>query len=199
MDEGDRYFGGRGKVHETLRVFAQKLSGWNAPYAVIGTLAFFQHGFRQFTTNVDVLVTPRILEQIHNKIDAAAYVSSRPGSRHLIDVVTGVRIKLFAAGEYPGDTTPKSVAFPDPEQHSEERNRLQVLSIAKLLEIKLASGTSHPHRLKDLGHVAQAISSLKLPRTLANQLHSSVRETYLEFWEAAQQPDPHEQGSSFTE
>jgi hypothetical protein len=57
------------------------------------------------------------------------------------------------------------------------------------VELKLASGISAPHRLKDLADVLELIRALDLPADLASRLDPYVREKYLELWRAAQIDD----------
>jgi hypothetical protein len=73
------------------------------------------------------------------------------------------------------------VAFPDPEVAAMEVDGLRFLGLVKLVELKLASGTS-PGRRKNLGDVQELTRLLKLPAVFAEQLHPSVRATYRELW-----------------
>ena len=57
------------------------------------------------------------------------------------------------------------------------------------IELKLASGLSAPHRLKDLADVLELIRHLSLPRDLAGSLDASVRPKFEELWQAAQTAD----------
>ena len=59
-----------------------------------------------------------------------------------------------------------------------------------LLDLKLASGISAPHRLRDLADVLELIRAARLPATLAEGLDPSVRDKYRELWQAAQAPEP---------
>jgi hypothetical protein len=105
------------------------------------------------------------------------------------DAATGINIDVVLAGEYPGDGKPKPVAFPDPEAAAVRGQRVALLPLAKLIELKLASGLSAPHRLKDLADVLELIRHLSLPRELADSLDSSVRPKFDELWQAAQAAD----------
>jgi hypothetical protein len=58
-----------------------------------------------------------------------------------------------------------------------------------LIELKLASGMTAPHRLKDLADVQELIRVTSLSRELADQLDPYVRAKYLELWEAVQAGD----------
>jgi hypothetical protein len=68
--------------------------------------------------------------------------------------------------------------------------RVALLPLPKLIELKLASGISAPHRLKDLADVLELIRGLALPREMADSIDASVRDKYLEPWQAAQSADP---------
>jgi hypothetical protein len=70
-----------------------------------------------------------------------------------------------------------------------ELEGLRFLGLVKLVELKLASGTS-PGRRKDLGDVQELIRRLKLSAAFAEQLHSSVRATYHELWTELQELPP---------
>ncbi|PYQ17831.1 MAG: hypothetical protein DMF79_16520, partial [Acidobacteria bacterium] len=56
--------------------------------------------------------------------------------------------------------------------------------LPRLIELKLASGMTAPHRLKDLADVQELIRAASLSRELANTLDPYVRDKYLELWQA---------------
>ncbi|MBI5713203.1 MAG: hypothetical protein HZC38_07240, partial [Chloroflexi bacterium] len=89
-------------------------------------------------------------------------------------------------GEYPGDGKPKPVVFSDPKDIRVERDGLWVITLEKLIELKLASGLSAAHRLKDLSDVQELITLLHLPLDFAAKLDPSVRPEYQRLWQAAQ-------------
>jgi len=68
-------------------------------------------------------------------------------------------------GEYPGDGLPKPVAFPDPTAPgvTVEIEGIRVVTLEKLIELKLALGMSAPYRLRDLADVQDLIIRLRLP------------------------------------
>jgi hypothetical protein len=72
---------------------------------------------------------------------------------------------------------------------------VNIVRLEKLMEFKLASGISAPHRLRDLADVTDAIRELRLPEDFADRLDPSVRPAYLDLWGRAQTPDPLAQGS----
>jgi hypothetical protein len=78
------------------------------------------------------------------------------------------------------------VVFPDPAEAAVRGRRLALLPLPTRIELKLASGLSAPHRLKDLADVLELIRVLALPREVADSLDASVRDKYDELWQAAQ-------------
>ncbi|MEO6191986.1 MAG: hypothetical protein ABIS20_03170, partial [Thermoanaerobaculia bacterium] len=86
----------------------------------------------------------------------------------------------------PGDGLPKPVAFPDPALAAVRGERIALLPLPRTIELKLASGMTAPHRLKDLADVIEIIRILRLPAGLVEELDPYVREKYRELWGAAQ-------------
>jgi hypothetical protein len=64
------------------------------------------------------------------------------------------------------------------------------LPLPRLIELKLASGLSAPHRLKDLADVLELVRAAHLGAELGDQLDPSVRAKFAELWQAAQAEDP---------
>jgi len=182
-----------GDVHETLRALAARLKEAGFEYAVIGGMALTAHGYRRFTEDVDILMTPETLRQFREKFIGLGYIPAfSTASKSFRDARTGVKVEVMTTGEYPGDGKPKPVVFPNPRDARVDREGLWVLTLEKLIELKLASGLSAPHRLKDLADVQELIRGLKLPLEKVEQLDESVRAEYRRLWELAQYVDPHE-------
>ena len=70
-----------------------------------------------------------------------------------------------------------------------EGERFRILPLPTLIELKLASGMTAPHRLKDLADVLELVRAARLPADLVEALDPYVREKYRELWEAAQVED----------
>jgi hypothetical protein len=56
----------------------------------------------------------------------------------------------------------------------------RVLALPRIIELKLASGMSAPHRLRDLADVQEIIKARGLDASFAAQLDPSVRATFIE-------------------
>ena len=178
-----------GKVHDAARALAERLARENVAYAIVGAMALSAHGYERVTTDVDLLVTREGLDRFKAANLGRGYVEKFAGSKGLRDTENGVTIDVVLTGDFPGDGLPKSVAFPDPAAPGVAiggGDRFRVLALPKLVELKLASGISAPHRLKDLADVLELIRAAGLKIDLANELDPSVRDKYLELWQAAQ-------------
>lgn len=176
---------GLDEVHLALRRLTATLEEDGIPYAVAGAMAMNAHGYRRVTTGVDVLLTREGLAELRKKHLGRGWVERErvAGSKGLRDTHHGVNIDVLITGDYPGDGKPKPIAFPHPSVAT-AGDGFRVLSVKDLVELKLASGMTHPGRLKDLADVQELIRHAKLPLDLAEGLDTSVREKYREIWNA---------------
>ena len=184
--EATRFFMGESDVQRALEKVARLLDEDGIPYAVIGAMALNAYGYRRLTVDVDLLLTPEGLEAFKAKHLGLGYVQKFPGSKGLRDTENGVPIDVVLAGDYPGDGLPKPVAFPDPAEAAVRGQRTALLPLPRLIELKLASGMTAPHRLKDLADVIEIVRVLKLPEALVEDLDPYVRDKYRDLWQAAQ-------------
>jgi hypothetical protein len=188
LREASAYFAGEGRLHSTLRRLAERLDAEGITYALLGGLALAEHRYPRLTEDIGVLVTPAGLERFRERLVGQGYRLAFSGAQKTFrDTETGVRIEVATTGEYPGDGLPKPVAFPDPTGPgvAVEVEGISVVALEKLIELKLASGMSASHRLRDLADVQDLIIRLDLPLTLADRLDASVREAYQDLWEKA--------------
>ncbi|HEY0478051.1 MAG TPA: hypothetical protein VGD37_11030 [Kofleriaceae bacterium] len=184
-----RFFMGTAEVQNALKKLTGVLDAAGIPYAIAGAMALNEHGYVRVTVDVDVLLTRDGLERLKQAVLGRGYVEKFPGSKGLRDTEHGVTIDVLLAGEFPGDGKPKSVRFPDPAAVAVRGEHGAFLPLETLIELKLASGLSAPHRLKDLADVLELIRAAGLPESLADRLDASVRAKYHELWTAAQTRD----------
>ncbi len=178
----------QGPVFSTLERLARRLKEEEIPYAVVGGMALNLHGFERMTRDVDIVMTAAAIEKFVERCVGLGYVQAFAGARKSFrDTVTQTAIEVLITGEYPGDGKPKPVSFPDPAAASIEIENIRVITLDKLIELKLASGLSAPHRLRDLADVQDLIMTLQLPLELEETLDASVRAEYRRLWETAQQ------------
>jgi hypothetical protein len=188
--DAEKFFMGEADVQRALLKLARLLDQARIPYAVLGAMALNEYGYRRVTIDIDVLLTAEGLEAFRTLALGRGYVEQFPGSRGLRDPEHGVPIDVVVSGEYPGDGRPKPVRFPDPETVGVRGARVTLVPLSVLVELKIASGMSAPHRLRDLADVLELIRTSHLPVEFAEQLDPSVRQKYRELWEAAQAAEP---------
>lgn len=189
-EEGRRYFMGKGRLNKTLARFTSELEEHGIQYAVIGATALLAHGYPRFTEDIDVLMTREGLEKFHAELIGLGYVPAFPGAKKkLRSTRDGVSIEVMTTGEYPGDGKPKPVSMPDPTTASTDIKGIKYVTLEKLIELKLASGISAPHRLKDLADVQELIKIKHLDAHFADKLDPYVRAKYLELQEAVSNSD----------
>jgi len=187
LKEGSQFFQHEGDIYETLRRLVGELDENGLDYALIGGLALVAHGYRRFTEDIDILMTPETLQVFRERLIGRGYLPAFSGATKAYrDTRSGVRIEIITTGEYPGDGKPKSVVFPAPTEVRLQREGVWLITLDKLIELKLASGLSAPHRLKDLADVQELIARLKLPLDLAENLDASVRDEYRRLWQNVQ-------------
>lgn len=185
----EKFFTGDAEVQRALRQVVRVLDDERIPYAVAGAMALNEYGYRRATTNVDVLLTREGLQKLKARVVGRGYLEKFPGSKGLRDTAHNVNIDVLLTGEYPGNGKPKPVRFPDPGAVARRTPTAAFVPLETLIELKLASGLSAPHRLKDLADVLELIKAAQLPRELEQKLDASVRGKYAALWDAAQVKD----------
>lgn len=181
-----RFFMGEADVQKALDKLVRELDAASIPYAIVGAMALNEYGYQRTTADVDVLLTADGLARFKARVLGRGYVEKFPGSRGLRDIEYRVDIDVILAGAFPGDGKPKPVVFPDPATAALRGARVALLPLPTLIELKLASGMTAPHRLKDLADVQELIRIQRLSRELADDLDEFVRPKYLELWQAMQ-------------
>ena len=186
--EGLRYFMGEGTLQGTLTQVSSDLKQRGIDYMVTDAVALMAYGYPRFTEDIDLVLTKEGLEAFHQELLGLGYVPAFPGAKkRLRSTRDNVPIEVIVAGEYPGDGKPKPVSFPVPSTSSIEIDGVQIVTLEKLIELKLASGMTAPDRLKDLADVQELIKVRGLPAEFADELNPYVREKFLELWRAVEQ------------
>ncbi len=179
--EGLSFFMGEGIINETLRRVTKDLENHGIDYDVIGAIALNQHGYRRFTEDIDLLMTPAGLEKFQNELVGLGYRPAFNGAtKKFRTTQENVTVEIIVSGEFPGDGKPKPVVFPHPSESQTEIDGIKTLTLEKLIELKLASGMTAPHRLKDLADVQEVIKIKNLTADFAEKLNPFVREKFLE-------------------
>ncbi len=184
LREIDMFFRKNDPVHQTLRRLVKRLEKAGIPYAVMGAMAVNMHGARRTTDDVDILLTQDGLDRFRVELLAKFYDPIEGRSRQFREKKSGVKVDCLLAGAYPGSGKPGPVAFPDPEEASQEIDKARVISLPQLVQLKLAA-----RRHKDFGDVVFLIQTHNLDESFMTRLHESVHQDFIECLEEKRRED----------
>ena len=185
LERAGPFFMGKSPQHLAADAIARQLSALGIDYAVVGAMALYAHGYERFTSDVDVLLTRPGLARFKAASLGRGYLEVFEGSKGVRDTANNVKVDFLLTGDFPGDGVPKSVAFPDPRDVSEDKGRFRVVKLETLIELKLASGISRGVlRMKDIADVVELVKIVKPARELGEKLDPYVRAKYYELWDA---------------
>ena len=174
-------------VHLALRRLAKRLEKAGIPYAVMGAMAVNLHGARRTTDDVDVLLTPEGLQHFREEMLPKFYKPTEGRSRRFTERKSGVQVDCLVTGHFPGRGGPGPFAFPDPEQVAVEIEKVQVVNLPKLIQLKLAA-----RRHYDFGDVGFLIRVHNLDESFMEKLHPSVHQDFIECLEEKRREDEYE-------
>jgi hypothetical protein len=167
--------------NETLWQMAKSchdlLAEAHIPHAIAGGVAVCLHGYQRNTVDLDLLV-PADRALAAREILQAAGMTWDDHQRELRSA-SGLAVQFLLSGERAGPGS--DVRFPDPSKLDVvvEIEDLSVLSLAALIESKIASGQANVRRThKDFADVVELIAVHELGRDFARNLHKSVRTAF---------------------
>ena len=176
-------------VHRAAEEITRRLEAAGIDYALAGAVSLGVYGYVRATDDVDIIITKQGLAAFKDRWVGLGYANVFKGGKSVRDTENNVKIDFLIAGEFPGDGKPKPVTVPVPATASVISGNYRVVSLPKLIELKLASGMSAAHRGKDLIDIQELIHRTKLPRALVYKINPYVRDKYIELWDIAQHPD----------
>lgn len=185
----DGFAAGEAGVQQAAEAIARRFHELGIDYAIVGALALGVHGVLRLTVDVDVLIRRDDLSRFKARWLGRGYAEVFAGSKAVRDTEHDVKIDFLLTGEYPGDGKPKPVSFPDPKDVRLAGQRFAAVSLPALVEMKIASGMTAPHRGQDLVDVQRLARAARLPRDFGAKLHPYVRAKFDEIWQLAQHPE----------
>ncbi len=147
------------------------------PHAIIGGVAVCLQGYQRNTVDLDLLVRTVDGQSIRAALESAGFVWSTEHAEFRSP--QGIPVQLVMATQPAGPGS--EVQLPDPadEQSVTIVEGLPVITLAKLIETKLACGQGNMRRThRDFADVVELIARHGLGRDYARYLHKSLRVTY---------------------
>ncbi len=180
------FFQKRSPQHQTMRRLARRLKKAGIPYAIMGAMAVNAHGAERTTKDIDILLTPEGLERFRQEFVGEEYEQVEGRPRRFVERQSGVTVDCLITGRYPGSGKPGPLTFPDPTEASEEIEKIRVLTLPQLIQLKLAA-----RRHYDFGDVVFLIRTHNLDESFFRQLHPSVHNDFIECLEEKRREDEH--------
>jgi hypothetical protein len=135
-----------------MRRLVRRLEKAGIVYAVVGGMAVEAHKYRQTTANVDLLLTREGLEEFRRRFVKKNYQPMEGRSRRFVDRENDVMVHFLVTGMFPGSGEPGPIAYPAPAEVGEVIEKVSVVNLPTLIELKLAA-----RRYKDFGDVVELI------------------------------------------
>lgn len=170
---------GNETLWETARAVHEALSAAGLPHAALGGVAVALHGYRRNTVDVDLLIRSGDADAVRQSLEATGcqWIPEQAEFRS----PAGVAVQFLYAGAKAGRDAEAKLPDPSDPATVTEREGLPVLTLARLIECKLACGQGDLRRThKDFADVVELIAVNKLDGSFARHLHKSLREAYRE-------------------
>ncbi|MFN9375316.1 MAG: hypothetical protein ACK6D3_25870 [Planctomycetaceae bacterium] len=167
---------GSAAVWQTAEQCLALFHGAGIPHAILGGVAVSLHGDQRNTIDVDLLIQREQSAAVKQLLWNAGFSGNE--QRRWFVGLNGVPVLFRIAHEPAGDDRSVGVMLPDPSHEGEatEIERLQVLTLAPLLENELACGLGNLRRThRDLVDVVELIAIHQLGSEFAARLHKRVR------------------------
>jgi hypothetical protein len=179
---------GKDPANVSLRRLIRRLVKAQIPYAVMGGLAVYAHGYRRFTDDVDVLLTLEGLAEFRRRFVPNNYEPVAGRRRRFIDKQNKVTVDLLVTGLHPGFTPfTGPITFPDPDAVRQEINSISYINFVTLIQLKLAA-----RRHQDFGDVVNLIGANDVDESFLERLHPSVRQDFIECLEEKRRQDEYD-------
>jgi hypothetical protein len=185
-DDELMFFNEQGAFPETYRELIRSLRGAAIDHIFVGAVAMKAYGCEYAEDKIEFCVRQPDLERFRGEF--AGYVFDLlPGQLcRYCHPRTQVRIELLTSGEIAGDRLrQQEIRLPDPSE-AEFVDGIPVPSLARLVELKLASWNP-----RDLCDATALIRAKKLCAAFADHLHPVVRAAFGECVGQGRQPTIH--------
>jgi hypothetical protein len=170
---------GNEAVWKTAKDCEATLSAADIPHALLGGLAVCLYGYQRNTIDVDLLVRRSDSDAIRDAMTTAGFEWKSKSGEFIS--ANGPPVHIVIASEPAGKGS--DVLLPDPSDPNSTMRieGLTVLSLAKLIESKLAFGEADLRRThKDFADVVELIAVHSLDGSFARKLHKAVRPRFRE-------------------
>jgi hypothetical protein len=167
--------------NETLWQLTERAHGSlekkTVPHAIVGGVAVCLHGYRRNTVDLVLLIRPEDTASLRSAFEAEGFQSS--AADRAFRSTSGVAVQLVVAGESEGAGQAATFPNSDDAECTTTIEGLPVLSLAQLIQAKLACGLGDLRRThNDFADVVELIATHRLNSSFARLLYKSVRKEF---------------------
>ena len=170
---------GNETLWDTARRTHEVLAEAEIPHAIVGGVAVCLHGYRRNTVDVDLLIRSQDSAAAKASLLEAGF--EWHAARKEFTAPSGVAVQFLIAGERSGPGSEVRLPDPNGDRVVTIAEGLPVLSLARLIESKIACGEGSIRRThKDFADVVELIAIRNLNQSFARHMHRSLRATFRE-------------------
>jgi len=170
---------GSSELWDAARRTHEALEASGIPHAILGGVAVGLHGYRRNTIDVNLLLRRGDSDRIRESLSSRGFVWNADLKEFASPA--GVAIQFLTAGDRAGSDSQARLPDPGDSNAITTIEGLPVLTLARLIESKIACGEGSVRRTyKDFADVVELIAARKLNRSFARHLHRSLRKTFRE-------------------
>ncbi len=164
------------------------LSAEEIPYSICGGVAVCLHGYQRNTIDLDLVIRSSDNEAVRKVLSEGGLVWDHAHAE--FRSLAGIAVQFLVAGQTAGKGSEVTIPEPTGDLNVEQREGLVVVRLSRLIEMKIACGTSNLRRThKDFADVVELIAVRNLDSSFARFLHQSLRPTFRELVHAANATD----------
>ncbi|HJT34199.1 MAG TPA: hypothetical protein VJ783_19285 [Pirellulales bacterium] len=146
-------------------------------HAIVGGVAVCLHGYRRDTVGLDLLVDPKDTTALRSAL-AADGIEWHPAVKEFRSAA-GVPVQCVLAGEAQGPGQEAQFPSPSDPKFITTIEELPVLSLAALVQSKIACGLGNLRRThRDFADVVELVAVHELDSSFDRLLHKSVRKEF---------------------
>lgn len=165
---------GNESLWDVAQLCHETLTQAGIPYAVAGGVAVCLRGYQRNTVDLDLLIRREDSDCVKTALQSAGLQWSAERVEFLSPA--GVAVQFLLAGDRAGPGSEVRLPDPSSDRVTDSVEGLTVLSLARLIESKIACGQASLRRShKDFADVVELISAHQLSRSFARFLHPAVR------------------------
>ncbi|MCA9121613.1 MAG: hypothetical protein KDB11_15590 [Planctomycetales bacterium] len=157
----------------------QLLRSAGIPYSICGGVAVCLHGYQRNTIDLDLVIRGQDSEQVRRVLESGGLIWDSVAKEFRSE--SGIAVQFLISGENAGSGLEVRVPDPSGKENVEMIEGLSVLRLSRLIEMKLACGSTNMRRThKDFADVVELIVIRKLDGSFARHLHKSLRPAFRE-------------------